>query len=255
MHEKLIQFYQGFKIDAHPMSIMVGVVGALSSFFHDPEKHSWKDPNEQYITAIRLIAKMPTIAGLLIVFFLKKRNTHTYMHTYAQCCRICIYNQALLFTCLVAAFAYKYAKGERIVYPKSKFGYGENFLYMMFGLPTEEYKVDPLMARAMEIILLLHCDHEQNASTSTVRIAGSSQANPYACIAAGIASLWGRTRWKLVVEMTIYMPLNKTFPVILMLVSDRAGTWRSKRGRLEDVGTNRLQGPNSRIYCQGQGQR
>lgn len=79
------------------------------------------------------------------------------------------------------------------MYPKSKFGYGENFLYMMFGLPTEEYNVDPLMARAMEIILLLHCDHEQNASTSTVRIAGSSQANPYACIAAGIASLWGRT--------------------------------------------------------------
>jgi citrate synthase len=149
LHEQLLYFYRGFRRDAHPMAIMVGVVGALSAFYHDSTDIS--DPQQRYIASHRLIAKMPTIA----------------------------------------AMAYKYSVGQPFIYPRNDLKYAANFLHMMFSVPAEEYQVSPVLARAMDRIFILHADHEQNASTSTVRIAGSSGANPFACIAAGIASLWG----------------------------------------------------------------
>ena len=148
-HEQLNEFYSGFRRDAHPMAIMVGVVGALSSFYHDSTDIN--DPRQRLIASHRLIAKMPTIA----------------------------------------AAAYKYSVGQPIVYPRNDLKYAANFLHMCFAVPTFDYEVDPVVARAMDKIFILHADHEQNASTSTVRLAGSSHANPFACIAAGIASLWG----------------------------------------------------------------
>jgi citrate synthase len=149
VHEQLINFYKGFRRDAHPMAIMVGVVGALSSFYHD--SLNYHDPVQRDLACYRLIAKMPTIA----------------------------------------AMAFRYANGKPFVYPKNKFAYAENFLYMLFSLPSEDYVSNPVLNRAMDRILILHADHEQNASTSTVRLASSSGANPFACIAAGIACLWG----------------------------------------------------------------
>lgn len=149
LHEQLIYFFRGFRRDAHPMAIMVGVVGALSSFYHD--SLDIKDPDQRELASNRLLAKMPTIA----------------------------------------AMAYKYAIGQPSVYPDNTLGYAENFLHMMFSVPSQPYKVSPVLAKAMDRILVLHADHEQNASTSTVRLAGSSGANPFACIASGIASLWG----------------------------------------------------------------
>eukprot|EP00331_Platyophrya_macrostoma_P002733 CAMPEP_0176423934 /NCGR_PEP_ID=MMETSP0127-20121128/10562_1 /TAXON_ID=938130 /ORGANISM="Platyophrya macrostoma, Strain WH" /LENGTH=446 /DNA_ID=CAMNT_0017804945 /DNA_START=136 /DNA_END=1476 /DNA_ORIENTATION=+ len=149
VHEKLIDFYKGFKSGAHPMAIMVGVVGALSSFMHDGL--DIKDPQQRELAVIRLVAKMPTLA----------------------------------------AIAFRTACGLPIVYPKAEYSYVENLLYMMFDNPLKPWKIHPKIVRAIDVILMLHADHEQNASTSTVRIAGSSLANPFACIAAGIASLWG----------------------------------------------------------------
>jgi len=149
LHEQLLNFFRGFRRDAHPMAIMVGVVGALSAFYHQTTDIS--DPHQRTIASYRLIAKMPTIA----------------------------------------ANAFKYAVGQPFVYPRNDLSYAENFLQMTFSVPCEEYQISPVLARAMDRIFILHADHEQNASTSTVRIAGSSGANPYACIAAGIASLWG----------------------------------------------------------------
>ena len=149
LHEQMIYFLRGFRRDSHPMAIMVGVVGALSAFYHD--SLDINDPKHRMVASRRMIAKMPTIAS----------------------------------------FAYKYSIGQPFIYPNNKLGFAENFLYMMFATPCEEYKVSPVLARAMDRILILHADHEQNASTSTVRLAGSSGANPFACIAAGIASLWG----------------------------------------------------------------
>mmetsp|Transcript_16958 Transcript_16958/g.28299 ORF Transcript_16958/g.28299 Transcript_16958/m.28299 type:complete len:502 (-) Transcript_16958:275-1780(-) len=149
VHEKLISFFGGFKSDAHPMAIMVGVVGALSAFFNDSLDLNSAESRE--LACTRMIAKMPTIA----------------------------------------AIAYKTHLGQPIVYPRSDLTYAENFLHMMFAVPTEEYVVNKIHARALDTIFVLHADHEQNASASTVRIAGSSQANVYACISAGIASLWG----------------------------------------------------------------
>ncbi len=149
LHEQLRGFYDGFRRDAHPMAIMVGVVGALSAFYHDSLDIS--DEKQRIIASHRLVAKMPTLA----------------------------------------AMAYKYSMGQPFVYPRNDLSYSENLLHMMFSMPTEEYKVDPVLARALDKILILHADHEQNASTSTVRLAGSSGANPFACIAAGIACLWG----------------------------------------------------------------
>jgi len=149
VHEQLSHFLYGFPRDSHPMAIMCGVVGALSAFYHDSLEIA--NPVHRELAALRLIAKMPTIA----------------------------------------ATAYKYSIGQPFVYPKNSLSYSENFLNMMFSVPAEEKLPDPVLACAMDRILILHADHEQNASTSTVRIAGSSGANPFACIAAGIAALWG----------------------------------------------------------------
>ncbi len=149
IHEQMSRFFTGFRRDAHPMAIMVGVVGALAAFYHDSTDIS--DPVQRDIAALRMIAKMPTIA----------------------------------------AMAYKYSIGQPFVYPRNDLNYAHNFLYMCFAVPCEEYKLNPVLARAMDRIFVLHADHEQNASTSTVRLAGSSGANPFACIAAGIACLWG----------------------------------------------------------------
>ncbi|MBA4804380.1 MAG: citrate (Si)-synthase [Brevundimonas sp.] len=149
LHSQFDRFFEGFRRDAHPMAIMVGTVGALSAFYHDSlDIH---DPVQRNISAIRLIAKMPTIA----------------------------------------ARAYKYSVGQPFVSPRNDLNYAENFLRMCFAVPAEDYVVNPVLARAMDRIFILHADHEQNASTSTVRLAGSSGANPFACIAAGIACLWG----------------------------------------------------------------
>ncbi|MEA2144495.1 MAG: citrate synthase, partial [Solirubrobacteraceae bacterium] len=149
VHEQLATFYRGFRRDAHPMAIMCGVVGALSSFYHDSTDIT--DPEQRMIASHRLIAKMPTIA----------------------------------------AMAFKYSLGQPFMYPKNSLSYTGNFLRMTFGVPAEPYEVNPVIERAMRRIFILHADHEQNASTSTVRLAGSSGANPFACIAAGIACLWG----------------------------------------------------------------
>ena len=149
IHEQLARFYQGFMRSAHPMAIMVGVVGALSAFYHDSTDIT--DVEQRRLAAHRLIAKMPTIG----------------------------------------ACAYKYSLGLPFPTPRNELNYSENLLQMMFSNPAEEYKINPVLARAIDKILILHADHEQNASTSTVRLAGSSGANPYACIASGIASLWG----------------------------------------------------------------
>jgi len=149
LHEQMHKFYDGFRRDSHPMAVMVGVVGALSAFYHDSTDIT--NPRHRMIASYRMIAKMPTIA----------------------------------------AWAYKYAIGQPFIYPRNDLKYSENFLHMMFATPCEPYAINPVLARAMDRILILHADHEQNASTSTVRLAGSSGANPFACIAAGIASLWG----------------------------------------------------------------
>ena len=143
------QFISGFRWDAHPMAIVCGVVGAMSSIYHDSLDIT--DQEHRKISAHRLIAKMPTIA----------------------------------------AMCYKHFIGQPYIYPDNTLSYSENFLHMMFGTPCEKYECHPALAKAMDRIFLLHADHEQNASTSTVRLAGSSGANPFACIAAGIAALWG----------------------------------------------------------------
>ncbi|QTR47039.1 citrate synthase [Thiothrix litoralis] len=149
LHDQVQYFFRGFRRDAHPMATVVGVVGALSAFYHDDM--NIHDPEQRKRSAHRLIAKMPTIA----------------------------------------AWSYRYSVGLPFVYPRNDLSYAEDFLHLMFSVPTEPYKVDPLHAKALEVIMILHADHEQNASTSTVRLAGSSEANPFAAVAAGIASLWG----------------------------------------------------------------
>jgi len=149
VNEQMIRFYSGFRRDAHPMAVMVGVVGALSAFYHD--SIDIKDPAQREKASIRLIAKMPTIA----------------------------------------AMAYKYSLGQPFMYPRNELKYSANFLHMCFAVPGSEYEVDPAFASAMRQFFILHADHEQSASTATVRLAGSSGANPYACISAGIACLWG----------------------------------------------------------------
>ncbi|MEX1665783.1 citrate synthase [Zhongshania arctica] len=149
VNDQMSTFFKGFRRDAHPMAIMCGVVGALSAFYHD--SLDIKDEKHREISAIRLIAKMPTLA----------------------------------------AMTYKYTIGQPFMYPQNHLSYSENFLHMMFGNPCEQDKVNPVLAKAMDKVFLLHADHEQNASTSTVRLAGSTGANPFACISAGIAALWG----------------------------------------------------------------
>ena len=149
VHEQMARFLQGFRRDAHPMAVLVGMVGALSAFYHD--SLDINNPEHRFISAIRLIAKMPTLV----------------------------------------AMAYKYSNGQPFMYPQNHLSYSANFMRMMFATPCEEYRPNDVLVRALDRILILHADHEQNASTSTVRLAGSSGANPFACIAAGIATLWG----------------------------------------------------------------
>jgi citrate synthase len=149
LHEQMVRFFQGFRRDAHPMAVMVGVVGALSAFYHDAMDTS--DPAQRSISFNRIVAKMPTIV----------------------------------------AHAYKYNVGQPFMHPRNDLGYTANFMHMMFATPCETYKPNPVLVHALDVIFTLHADHEQNASTSTVRLAGSSGANPFACIAAGIACLWG----------------------------------------------------------------
>ncbi len=149
VHDQLTNIFRGFRRDAHPMAVMVGVVGSMSAFYHTlGDIH---DAQSREITAHQLLAKVPTIA----------------------------------------AWSYKYNLGQPFMYPQNHLSYAENFMYMMFATPCEKYEPNPILAKAFDRILILHADHEQNASTSTVRLAGSSGANPFACIAAGIASLWG----------------------------------------------------------------
>jgi citrate synthase len=149
VHEQMQFFFRGFRRDAHPMSVLVGTVGALASFYHD--SLDINDPHHREVSAIRLIAKMPTLV----------------------------------------AMAYKYSIGQPFIYPRNDLSYSANFMRMMFATPAEDYKINDVLVRALDRILILHADHEQNASTSTVRLSGSSGANPFACIAAGIACLWG----------------------------------------------------------------
>jgi citrate synthase len=149
VHDQLNNFFRGFRRDAHPMAMLCGSVGAMSSFYHDDLDIN--DPEQRLRSAYRLVAKMPTLV----------------------------------------AMCYKYNIGQPFVYPKNELSYAENFLNMMFSVPAEDYKISPAVAKAVDRIFILHADHEQNASTSTVRLAGSSGANPYACVAAGVASLWG----------------------------------------------------------------
>ena len=182
VHEQLRSFFNGFRRDAHPMAVMVAVVGALSAFYHD--SLDINDPQQRTIAAHRLLAKMPTIA----------------------------------------AMAYKYSVGQPFVYPKNNLNYAENFLHMMFAVPAEEYKPNPVIARAMDQIFILHADHEQNASTSTVRLAGSSGANPFACIASGIASLWGPAHGganQAVLEMLEEIGSVENIPAFIEKVKDK----------------------------------
>ena len=149
INESLKKFFDGFRHDAHPMSMMMGVVGSLAAFYH--EGLNMNDEEHLMISAHRLISKLPTIA----------------------------------------AACYKHSIGEPVVYPRNDLDYCENLLYMMFSVPCEEYVVSPVAAKALNLLFILHADHEQNASTSTVRLVGSTGANPFACISAGIAALWG----------------------------------------------------------------
>ena len=149
VHDQMTKFYSGFRRDAHPMAVMVGVVGALSAFYHDA--FDFSDAEHRNVSINRLIAKLPTIV----------------------------------------AMAYKYNMGQPFMYPRNDLDYTANFMHMMFGTPCEKYEPNPVLVRALDVIFTLHADHEQNASTSTVRLAGSSGANPFACISAGIACLWG----------------------------------------------------------------
>lgn len=187
VHEQLQYFFRGFRRDAHPMSIMVGVVGALSAFYHDSiDIH---DPVQREVAAHRLIAKVPTLAAL----------------------------------------TYKYAMGQPFMYPRNDLSYAENFLYMTFAVPSEPYEINPIVADAMDKIFILHADHEQNASTSTVRLAGSSQANPFACVASGIASLWGPAHGganEAVLDMLSKIGDKKNIPDFIKRAKDKNDPFR-----------------------------
>ena len=187
LHEQVISFYRGFRRDAHPMAVMVGVVGALSAFYHD--NVDINDPQQRYHAGVRLVAKMATIA----------------------------------------AASYTYSIGRPQRYPRNEFGYAANFMQMLFGVPSEDFKVDPVQARALDRILILHADHEQNASTSTVRMAASSGANPFACIAAGIASLWGPAHGganEEVLKMLIEIGKPENIPKVIARAKDKNDPFR-----------------------------
>lgn len=187
VHEQFSNFFNGFPRNSHPMAIMCGVVGALSAFYHD--SLDIKNINHRDLAALRLIAKMPTIA----------------------------------------AMAYKYSLGQPFVYPQNSLGYTENFLHMMFSVPSESNVINPVLVRAMDRIFTLHADHEQNASTSTVRLAGSSGANPFACISAGIAALWGPAHGganEAVINMLKEIGDASRIPIYLARAKDKKDTFR-----------------------------
>jgi len=187
LHEQVISFYRGFRRDAHPMAVMVGVVGALSAFYHDDM--DIRDPQQRINAAIRLVAKMPTIA----------------------------------------AASYTYSTGRPLRYPRNEYDYAGNFMQMLFGMPNQDFVLDPVQSRAMDRILILHADHEQNASTSTVRMAASSGANPFACIASGIASLWGPAHGganEEVVKMLIDIGIPENIPKAIARAKDKNDPFR-----------------------------
>ena len=187
LNENLKKFYGGFYHDAHPMAVMVGVVGSLSAFYHDST--DVENPRHREISAQRLVAKMPTIA----------------------------------------AAVYKRSIGEPFMYPRNELSYCGNLLRMMFGVPCEEYEVDPLMERALDLLFILHADHEQNASTATVRQAGSSGADPFACVAAGIASLWGPAHGganEAVLDMLAEIGDVKNIPKYIEMAKDKESGFR-----------------------------
>ncbi|HEX9756569.1 MAG TPA: citrate synthase [Nitrospiria bacterium] len=187
IHEGLKSFFQGFNHDAHPMAIMVGVVGSLSAFYHDSTDIT--NPRHREIAAHRLIAKMSTIA----------------------------------------AASYKHSIGEPLVYPKNNLSYTGNLLHMLFSVPCEDYAVNPIAEKAIDLVFLLHADHEQNASTSTVRLAGSSGANPFACIASGIAALWGPAHGgasEAVLRMLIEIGENKNISKFISKAKDKHDPFR-----------------------------
>ncbi len=187
LHEQVMSFYRGFRRDAHPMAVMVGVVGALSAFYHDVM--DIRDANNRNLAAIRLIAKMP----------------------------------------MIAAASYTYSTGRPQRYPNNRLDYPSNFLQMMFGLPSQDYEVNPVLARALDVIFILHADHEQNASTSTVRLAASSGANPFACMSAGIASLWGPAHGganEAVLKMLMEIGSVENIPKALARAKDKNDSFR-----------------------------
>jgi citrate synthase len=187
VHDQVNYLYRGFRRDAHPMAVLVAVVGALSAFYHEDLEIS--DPHNRLIATYRMIAKIPTIA----------------------------------------AWAYKYSVGQPFTYPRNDLSYAENFLHMMFAVPCEKYKVNPVLARALDRIFILHADHEQNASTSTVRLVGSSGASPYAAIAAGIASLWGPAHGganEAVVRMLTEIGSTDRIPEMIERAKDRNDPFR-----------------------------
>ena len=187
LHEQIMYLLRGFRRDAHPMAVMIAVVGALSAFYH--EDLDINDPHNRMIASYRLLAKVPTIA----------------------------------------AMAYKYSVGQPFMYPRNDLTYAENFLQMMFGVPCEPYRVNPVLARALDRIFILHADHEQNASTSTVRLVGSSGASPYAAISAGIASLWGPAHGganEAVVNMLTEIGSVERIPEFVARAKDRSDPFR-----------------------------
>jgi len=187
LHDQVLSFYRGFRRDAHPMAVMVGVVGALSAFYQDSQDYSLA--SDQKKAAIRLVAKMPAIA----------------------------------------AASYTYSIGRPIRSPNNSLDYSSNFLQMMFGKPSEPYIVDPVLARAIELILILHADHEQNASTSTVRMAASSGANPFACLASGIATLWGPAHGganEAVLSMLEMIGSPENIPAVIKRAKDKNDSFR-----------------------------
>ena len=189
VHEHLIRFFNGFQHDAHPMAIMVSVVGALSAFYDEDHGLNYEDSEARDLAGLRVVGKMTTLA----------------------------------------AMAYKTAHGQPIVYPRDDLPFAANFMHMMFALPTCEYRVDPVAARCLEVILMLHADHEQNASTSTVRIAGSSRANPFACVAAGVASLWGPAHGganEAVLRMLEAIGTRENIPRFIAKAKDRGDPFR-----------------------------
>lgn len=187
LHDQVLSFYRGFRRDAHPMAVMVGVVGALSAFYQDIQDYN--DPNQRLIAAVRLFAKMPAIA----------------------------------------AASYTYSMGRPARYPDNTLDFSSNFLQMMFGRPNEPYIVDPVIAKAIDLLMILHADHEQNASTSTVRMAASSGANPFACVAAGIATLWGPSHGganEAVLKMLEEIGSPENIPMAIKRAKDRNDPFR-----------------------------